>query len=94
MSFGIARAAATAALSVSMIGCSPTQTYMERYMPGQPLDAVKMSAPSFSDKDYCYKIGDRTSGACGFCVSIEGQWVYMQVSPGESWVTGPQDEVK
>jgi len=64
------------------------ETYEEEYLPGQPLDAVKVTAPSFADDDcgYSYKVADRTSGACWWLVKVEGGWRVLPVCEGRSYV--------
>ena len=64
------------------------RTYEEEYLPGQSLDAVRVNAPTFSDCKYAYKSCDRTSGASGWYVRIEGQWVYMPVTLGNQQLIG------
>lgn len=61
-------------------------TYKEQYLPGQPLDAIKMSAPSWSDMEYMYRIGDRTSGACWYRVHVDGRWEVYLICEGRSYV--------
>lgn len=72
-------------------GCSYAQsrkatTYKEQYLPGQPLDAVKLSSPSFAQGDYCYKVADRTSGACWWLVRMDDGWHVLPICEGRSYV--------
>ena len=62
------------------------KAYEEEYLPGQPLDAVRLTAPSFSDSEYCYKVADRTSGACWWAVKIDGEWHVLPICEGHSYV--------
>lgn len=61
-------------------------TYKEQYMPGQPLDAIRMSAPSWSDMEWMYRVGDRTSGACWYRVHVDGRWEVYLICEGRSYV--------
>lgn len=65
---------------------SKATTHQEQYMPGQPLDAIKLSAPSWSDMNYMYRIGDRTSGACWYRVHVDGRWEIYLICEGRSYV--------
>lgn len=62
----------------------------EEYLPGQPLDALRMEAPAFADGDRCYKVADRTTGACWYLVQMHGksegdvQWVVLPVADGDA----------
>lgn len=58
------------------------KTYEEEYLPGQSLDAVKVNAPTFSTGQYAYKVCDRTSGASGWLVRMDEEWVYIPVTFG------------
>lgn len=61
------------------------ETYTEDYMPGQPLDAVKLSAPSFASGMYCYRVTDRTTGACWYLVQMpdgDGHWRWQVLTVG------------
>lgn len=83
--------AAGALLALGLHGCDVVKdvdkrAYEEEYLPGQPLDAVRLTAPSFSDADYCYKVADRTSGACWWAVKIEGKWCVLPICEGHSYV--------
>lgn len=69
-----------------------SETYEEDYLPGQPLDAVKMSSPSFSGSDYCYKVCDRTSGACWWLLKMDNEWHVLQICNGSSYVKQQQEE--
>ena len=69
-------------------GAEEIKTYEEEYLPGQSLDAVRVNAPSFSDCEYAYKSCDRTSGASGWYVRIEGDWTYMPVTLGNQQLIG------
>ena len=64
------------------------KTYEEEYLPGQSLDAVKVNAPTFSTGQYAYKVCDRTSGASGWLVRMDGEWVYMPVTLGNQQLIG------
>ena len=66
---------------------SKPETYDEQYLPGQPLDAVKVTAPTFADGEYAYKVADRTSGACWWLVKDpDGTWQVLPVCEGRSYV--------
>lgn len=83
--------AACAMAALGAHGCAAVKdvdrrAYEEEYLPGQPLDAVRLTAPSFSDAEYCYKMADRTSGACWWAVKIEGEWHVLPVCEGHSYV--------
>lgn len=72
--------------ALSMPACGTNATGQEEYMPGQPLDAIKMSAPTFADQNYpTYKVVDRTSGACWWLVRIGGDWVALPVCMSKSY---------
>ena len=79
-------------LAISVTSAVGVTTYQEQYLPGRPLDAVKMSAPTFSDKSYCYKVADRTSGACWWLLHVDGQWVELPVCEGASYVRQQQEQ--
>lgn len=64
------------------------RTYEEEYLPGQSLDAVRVNAPSFSSGRYAYKVADRTSGATGWLVLMNGEWVYIPVTLGNKQLIG------
>lgn len=68
------------------------QTYEEAYVPGQPLDAVRLSAPSWSDWEYMWRIADRTSGACWYRVHVDGHWEVYMICEGHSYVRQQQEE--
>lgn len=68
------------------------QTYEEAYVPGQPLDAVRLSAPTFAEGEWCYKVADRTSGACWWLVKVDGEWQVLTVCEGHSYVQQQQEE--
>lgn len=61
-------------------------TKREQIVPGQPLDAVRMGAPSFAEGDHCYRLADRTSGACWWVVKVEGEWRVLPICEGRSYV--------
>ena len=60
--------------------------YQEQYVPGQPLDAVRLKAPSWSDQEWMYRVGDRTSGACWYRVHVDGRWEVYLICEGRSYV--------
>ena len=63
-----------------------TGAYEEAYVPGQPLDMVRMSAPSWSSCDHMYRIVDRTSGACWVRIRMDGAWETWLVCEGQSYI--------
>ena len=69
-----------------------TSTYKETYIPGQPLDAVKLSAPSWSDWEYMWRIADRTSGACWYRIHVDGKWEVYLICEGHSYVQQQQEK--
>ena len=72
---------------------SEIRTYEEEYLPGQSLDAVRVNAPSFSSGKYAYKVADRTSGATGWLVLMNGEWVYIPVTLGNQQLIGAPTKV-
>lgn len=62
------------------------EPYEETYVPGQPLDMVRMTAPSWSSCDYMFRIVDRTSGACWLRIQMDGAWETWPVCEGRSYV--------
>lgn len=77
-------------VATAAVGCTPqkdsSKAYQEEYLPGQPLDAVRLSAPSFAEGEYCFKVCDRTSGACWWMVKMYGEWHVLTVCEGRSYV--------
>lgn len=70
-------------------------TYEEEYYPGQPLDAVRVNAPTFSGGKYAYKVCDRTSGACWWLVKDpDGKWQVYLVCEGYSYVAQQTEATK
>ena len=93
--------AAAAALAIlCAYGCdaagraNKAATYQETYVPGQPLDAVRLSAPSWSDWEYMWRVGDRTSGACWYRVHVDGKWEVYLICEGYSYVRQQQEEAR
>lgn len=61
-------------------------TYEESYYPGQPLDMVRMSAPTWSSARDMYMIVHRSSGACWIRIQIDGRWEVWQICQGQNYV--------
>lgn len=64
------------------------EAYEEQYLPGQPLDAVRVTAPTFAG-GACYKVVDRTSGATWWLVQMADgdqtlRWQVLTVGVGEA----------
>ena len=90
LTFGVVMAICAIARYGGTTGNKAT-TYKEQYIPGQPLDAVKLSAPSWSDWEYMWRIADRTSGACWYRIHVDGKWEVYLICEGHSYVRQQQE---
>lgn len=59
---------------------------METYAPGQPLDRVRMKAPSWSSADYMYMMVYRTNGARWLRIQMDGKWETWEICDGQGYV--------
>ena len=54
--------------------------------PGQPLDRVRMKAPSWSSADYMYMMVYRTNGARWLRIQMDGKWETWEICDGQGYV--------
>lgn len=54
--------------------------------PGQPLDRVRMKAPSWSSADYMYMMVYRTNGARWLRIQLDGKWETLEICDGQGYV--------
>lgn len=83
---------ALVAVAIVMVAGNAEAAADEQYMPGQPLDAVRMDPPAFATGNYCYRVTDRTNGASWYLIQMpdgDGHWRWQvltigvgQASPG------------